>query len=875
MVLNYRGGVAVRNINDIDLKQVIEDLTGERFNREKKIHSPFKQENTPSFTIYFDSNSNKYKFKDFSTGKQGDGLDFVMQYKNCSYKEARSYLGLEVEKAENELWEDKIRSYIDWQLQDIRRGYTLLGIFTFVDENNKPIYAKAKFLKPDGKKETPYYCIENGKVTNKRGTNEVPYNYYNLLKGIAEDKTIIFVEGEKDANTINNILKNKTFVASSLKGVKNFEKLKSNEFMKIYVIGDTGEAGQRYIQDIKKEFFDKCSKFKIINLPGIKSLGDNKDVTDWLEAGHNKNDLFNAFDRSLDLRDKSQLQQDYGGVYKFQYDKSGENPRKVYITDFQILEAKTLINVEADFEDIALTVKSRIDGKIYPKTDSSTVLNDLRSFRNFLGAKLNFKGEKKDLNTFREWLSNYFFLEDEEVYQGVRFSCINGKMALTCADGTIFIDGIDTSAFADGTKIKLTEVEKIETSELLELKKRLFRFLSAEKSISIVGTIINNLAVYQNMAIDEKLHHLFITGESESGKSTILERIIAPILNYPAKEKISVSSAKPFGFSGSLCLGNYPLICDEFKPSKWNQYKTDEVCNTMRDAYDRTPMPRGDKSFKIKNFIPERPIIMAGEESYPDQETALITRSCIVYISKNERTEENSTATFWLIEHKDILNKFGRSLIDEVLNMSVEQYKDIRKSLGTKFDILKGRAFDTALNIACGIEILNILLERHGLNIIENYEQHIIKNIQDEVLDGGKEAKSTVEQMLILYSQMIEDKNTCVQETIIQDRKEDGFYIRTTQLLNEIFRFQKEYGSADIKPLKLKDFRKQAIKAGYILIKNAKQLRIGTDNPVWYDLYDKEKLKELNVTRIVEPDLIEEAVTKAEQKFLDSAFPKK
>ena len=129
--------------------------------------------------------------------------------------------------------------------------------------------------------------------------------------------------------------------------------------------------------------------------------------------------------------------------------------------------------------------------------------------------------------------------------------------------------------------------------------------------------------------------------------------------------------------------------------------------------------------------------------------------------------------------------------------------------------------------------------------------------------------------MLILYSQMIEDKNTCVQETIIQDRKEDGFYVRTSQLLNEIFRFQKEYGSADIKPLKLKDFRKQAIKAGYILIKNAKQLRIGTDNPVWYDLYDKEKLKELNVTRIVEPDLIEEAVTKAEQKFLDSAFPKK
>lgn len=60
-----------------------------------------------------------------------------MEYKSCSYQEARVYLGLEVEKAENELWEDKIRSYIDWQLQDMKRGYTLLGIFTFVDENNK------------------------------------------------------------------------------------------------------------------------------------------------------------------------------------------------------------------------------------------------------------------------------------------------------------------------------------------------------------------------------------------------------------------------------------------------------------------------------------------------------------------------------------------------------------------------------------------------------------------------------------------------------------------------------------------------------------------------------------------------------------------
>lgn len=857
------------NIEDIDLKQTIEDLTGERFGRDKKIHSPFNPgDKTPSFAIYFNSNQNKWCWKDFSTDKVGDAIDFVMEYKNCSYKEARLYLGLEVELSVSEKFEDKIKEYIEWQLQNEKYGHKLLGIFTFVDKDNNPIYCKAKFLRPDGKKETPYYSIENGKVVNKRGHDEVPYNYYNLLKGIAEDRTIIFVEGEKDANTINNIMRNKDFVASSLKNVKDFKDLKT-EYMKVYVIGDTGEAGQRYIQKIKNEFFNDCSKFKIINLPGIKRLGDNKDVTDWLEAGHTKEDLFNAFNRSLDLKNKYELQQDFNGVYKVKFNKDGEPLNKVYIADFQVIEAKVTMRIDDETEDITLKLKSKIDGKIYTKTKSSSVLNDLRSFRNFLGAKLFFQGDRNDLVTFARWISTYFTIDDDAAYQGARFNYIDGKLTFSCLDGTISANGIETSAYADENNIKLTEVEKITPAELLELKKKIFRFSLPEKTISIIGTIINDLAVYQNMAIDEKLHHLLIVGESESGKSTILERIIAPILNYPLIDKLSVSSAKPFGLAGSLCQGNYPLICDEFKPSTWTQYKAQEVCNTMRDAYDRTPMVRGDKSFKIKKFIPERPIIMAGEESYPNQEKALITRSCIVYMSKNERTEESSAATFWLIDHKDILNKFGRSLIDEILNMPVEQYKEIRDSIKEKFSVLQDRALNIALNIGCGIEIFNILLESHGLNRIENYESHIIKNIQEEVLDGGKEAKSVVEQMLILYNDMIEDGKTCIAEKIIQDRA-DGFYIRTNQLINEIFRFVKDYGSAEVVPLKLRDFKKQATKAGYIRNTSAKQIRIDGQQ-VWFDLYNREKLKELNVTSIIEPDLIAEAVTELEQNMFAGA----
>lgn len=302
-------------INDIDLKSIIETLTGEKFNRENKIHSPFNKEKTPSFCIYFDSNSNKQKFKDFSTNEQGDAIDFVMKYRNLSFKAAKKYLGLHEKKNEKEVFEEKIKKYIENQMKSIKKGYRLLGIFTFMDENNKPLYAKAKFLKPDNSKETPYYHISDGKVINKRGYNEIPYNYFNLLKAIEEEKIIIFVEGEKDANTINNIFRNKSYVATSLKGFKKYEKIKRKN-MKIYVIGDTGEAGEQYISKLKEEFI-YCSKvFKIIKLPGINKLGENKDVTDWLEAGHTAQDLLKAFDRSIDLKDKYEYAQDKNGIYK-------------------------------------------------------------------------------------------------------------------------------------------------------------------------------------------------------------------------------------------------------------------------------------------------------------------------------------------------------------------------------------------------------------------------------------------------------------------------------------------------------------------------------------------------------------------------------
>lgn len=862
-------------INDIDLKSIIETLTGEKFNRENKIHSPFNKEKTPSFCIYFDSNSNKQKFKDFSTNEQGDAIDFVMKYRNLSFKAAKKYLGLHEKKNEKEVFEEKIKKYIENQMKSIKKGYRLLGIFTFMDENNKPLYAKAKFLKPDNSKETPYYHISDGKVINKRGYNEIPYNYFNLLKAIEEEKIIIFVEGEKDTNTINNIFRNKSYVATSLKGFKKFEKIKRKN-MKVYVIGDTGEAGEQYISKLKEEFI-YCSKvFKIINLPGINKLGENKDVTDWLEAGHTAQDLLKAFDRSIDLKDKYEYAQDKNGIYKLK-NLDGErdaSETKRYISDFNILEAKKIIKVDDECEGIKLKFKSCIEGKIIEKTGSSNIFDDLKTFRNFLGIDLTFLGRMDDLIKLKVYINKYFALENEEVHSGTKFIFKDKKLGLITPKGTIYNDRIDYEVLSEESNINIINKEQISKEELIELKKRIFKFLSPEKSLSIIGTVINDLAVFQNSSLDKKLHHLLIVGESESGKSTILEQIIAPILNYPLEEKQSISTS-PFAMIKVLSTGNYPIIFDEFKPSMMDRYKLQHVSEILRNSYDKSVVSRGEKSLRTRTFKMERPIIMAGEENYPNQEKALITRSCIVYISKNERTKESSEAFFYLINHKEMLNKFGRSLIGEVLNMPVEEYEFIRKNLLIKFSELKDRTLTTALNIGCGIEIFNILMERYGLEKIENYEDFIIQNIKEEILEGSADVKTTVEQMLILYSDMIE--NNKVSNPMIE-LKDENVYIRTSKMIDEIFKFIKDYGSADVIPLKLKDFRKQAVKSGYIKKINAKQTRFLSginefSNPIWVDMFDKEKLMNLNIFNIRDEEIFEEEVCEYETEiFKENLF---
>lgn len=848
-------------LQDISLKELISQETGGKFNREGYIKCPFHAEKTPSLSIKFFPDKNKEKYKCFGCGESGDAIDFIIKYKNLDYIQAREYLGLAVEKTEEENQIDKVKSYIDWELSKFREKQELLGIFTFVDSSNNPIYYKAKFMDHiKGRKVCGYYHLKDNKVIAKRGVEELPYNLYRTLQALKDGKVVIIVEGEKDANKLNSMLKGMDFQATSLKGVIDYSILQGG---RIYVVGDTGKAGEKYKWEIHKQLFEGSEEFRFINLPGIKSLGDNKDVTDWIEAGNGKNELLKAFNRSLDLKNKHELQQDSGGIYKTIYDKKQEEDKKVYLTNFKLVNATRIKFVDDDQEGINLVLKSST-GEQIERIGPATVFDDTKTFKNFLGTiDLAFKGRIEDLTELKTWINKYFALECEEIYQGVKFIEKDEELIFITNDGAMANNKIMKNIKADGrNNADVIDIESITKEELKELKKYILKFASPEKTISIIGTVINNLAVYQNQESKQKLHHLLIVGESGSGKSTILENVIAPILNYPKKDIKSIGLITPFALIKGLSDGNYPILFDEFKPSSLDRYKISKLSETLRNLYDRSTISRGDKSFRSKDFQLSRPLILVGEESYPNQEKALIERSCIVYLAKRERTEEHSKAMSWLIENEMLLNKLGRSLVEIILSLSTTEYEDIRKKAESKLSKLSNRPLNTAINICSGIEILNILLRAEGLKEIEKYTTHIVKNIEVEVLEDGEETHSVVEQMLILYNDMIEDGRAYDYEEVVKYRG-DGIFIKTSEMINQIYEHVNKVGT-DIIPLKLKDFRKQAQKAGYLKGMSDKVIKVGLKT-TRYDTYDEDRLRNLNIDAII-PPLIQEVI--GEEKII-------
>jgi AAA domain len=115
------------------------------------------------------------------------------------------------------------------------------------------------------------------------GAKRVLYRFPEVLK--YPDATVFLTEGEKDADRVAELGHCATTVASGEWTPECVQALRDRD---VLILEDNDDAGRKKAFDAATRLHAVAGSIRIVKLPGLPEAGD---VSDWLEAGHNADEL--------------------------------------------------------------------------------------------------------------------------------------------------------------------------------------------------------------------------------------------------------------------------------------------------------------------------------------------------------------------------------------------------------------------------------------------------------------------------------------------------------------------------------------------------------------------------------------------------------
>lgn len=155
----------------------------------------------------------------------------------------------------------------------------LVKEYLYRDETNKVLYKVMRYEPKrfvQAKLENDVWKFKMTDVTY------VPYNLPNVVKS----DIVYFVEGEKDADNLNDL---GLVATTTVSGASSFKK-RANEYVKwfngktVYIIPDNDKPGLQYAEQIKIALEGISKETKILNLANaIKDLNEKQDISDVIQ----------------------------------------------------------------------------------------------------------------------------------------------------------------------------------------------------------------------------------------------------------------------------------------------------------------------------------------------------------------------------------------------------------------------------------------------------------------------------------------------------------------------------------------------------------------------------------------------------------------
>ncbi|MGD0153134.1 MAG: AAA family ATPase [Thermacetogeniaceae bacterium] len=160
----------------------------------------------------------------------------------------------------------------------------IVKLYDYRDEASNLHHQKVRYepksfaqRRPDGK---------GGWINNLEGIDPVLYKLPETIQANKDGKTIMYFEGEKDADNATAL----DLAATTSGSAEGWRDEFTKYFLgaKVVIFPDNDKPGRRHADQVARSLYGIAKSIKIINLSGLPEKGD---FSDWLAAGGTKEEL--------------------------------------------------------------------------------------------------------------------------------------------------------------------------------------------------------------------------------------------------------------------------------------------------------------------------------------------------------------------------------------------------------------------------------------------------------------------------------------------------------------------------------------------------------------------------------------------------------
>ncbi len=247
---------------------------------------------------------------------------------------------------------------------------TITATYDYKDEEGELLYQVVRYEPKDFRQRRP--DGKGGWVWNLEGVRRVLYRLQELLRANPKDWVFI-VEGEKDVDRLyGKGLIATTCAMGAVKWEDNYSEF-LNDRSKVCIIPDNDDAGRRHAKAVAESLARVGVKARILELPGVPDKGD---VSDWLDAGGNKEELIKLAEKAIPFEsiDISQFElltsQDVIEILGLTIKRDQENKLITFLCELSAYTESSQFNIS--FNAPSSTGKSYIPteiARLFPKED--------------------------------------------------------------------------------------------------------------------------------------------------------------------------------------------------------------------------------------------------------------------------------------------------------------------------------------------------------------------------------------------------------------------------------------------------------------------------------------------------------------------------